>query len=188
MNDLTSPLKNPLDVLVTDLRPAPSRRQVAGHDRLEVTSRGRIWLILEGSVDLFLVDEHGRGPLFTVPAGQLIDSLPADPARIIAIPSSGTTVVETTREALLAATTRTSTEPVVRQAWNDWLQVLAALADDVATPLADLGGLEAAADAAASRAVARASAVTSASRSSTRRRSSRTSRAAIATRASTSGR
>lgn len=118
--------KPPASTLVSALGIGDRRRIVGGNDTLDVTTEGRIWLVLSGFVDVFLVDDAGRYSFMVVDEGGLIDSLPAtEPGvRIVGIPSAGTEVVETTREAVLTLAGRPE-RPALEEAWRGWLARLA---------------------------------------------------------------
>lgn len=118
--------KPPASTLVSALGLSDRRRIVGGSDALDVTTEGRAWLVLSGSVDIFLVDGVGRYSFAVVKEGGLIDCLPAtEPSvRIVGIPSAGTEVVETTREALLTLAGRPE-RPALEEAWRGWLTLLA---------------------------------------------------------------
>jgi NHLM bacteriocin system ABC transporter ATP-binding protein len=118
--------KPPAAPLVSALGLCDRRRIVGGNDTLDVTTEGRIWLVLSGAVDVFVVDGAGRYSFAVVKEGGLIDSLPANELgiRIVGIPSAGTEVVETTREALLTLASRPE-RPALEQAWRGWLALVA---------------------------------------------------------------
>ena len=119
----------PAGPLATALDIAGQRRIVDGHDMLDVTDRGRIWLVLSGGIDLFLVDRHGRFPVAEITAGGLIDAFaPAGPsAKIVGVPVAGTELVETTRAALQALAATPDHAAALAQIWQRWFDVLGRL-------------------------------------------------------------
>lgn len=119
--------KAPASALASTLGIGGERSIVGGSDPLDVTTEGRVWLVLSGAVQVFLVDETGRYPFLLVEAGGLINSLPAPrgTARLVGIPSANTEVVETTRTALQQLATLPDARPAVEQASRDWFGLLA---------------------------------------------------------------
>ncbi len=121
-----------------------ARRVVDGHDRLDVATRGRVWLVPSGAVDVFLLDGHGRTAILSVAAGGLLDSfaLP-EGVRLVGIPVAGTEIVETTRDALLALAENAEVAGALQDAWGGWLRLLAVLQGVDVPALADWTQLEA---------------------------------------------
>ncbi|MER9657009.1 ATP-binding cassette domain-containing protein [Mesorhizobium sp. M0152] len=123
---ITLSWKAPGSTLASALGIAGQRRIVGGNNTLDVTTVDRIWLVLSGSVEIFLVDRYGRYPFLSVEAGGLIDSLPAgDEFRFIGVPSADTEIVETTRKALWELASNVEARPALEQARNGWLALLA---------------------------------------------------------------
>jgi NHLM bacteriocin system ABC transporter ATP-binding protein len=118
--------KAPGSILASALGIGGQRRIVGGNDKLDVTTEGRVWLVLSGHVDVFLVDEIGRYPFLFVEAGGLIDGLPTanTAVRFVGVPSADTEVVETTRTALQQLAARSEVRPALKQAWRDWFELL----------------------------------------------------------------
>jgi NHLM bacteriocin system ABC transporter ATP-binding protein len=118
----------PAGPLAMALGIAGERRVVGGKDILDLSDTERVWLILSGTVDLFLVDRLGRYPIAQLVAGGLVDSFPAiDPAlRAIAVPSADAEIVATTRAALRAAAGTPETSSLAAGAWRTWFAALAA--------------------------------------------------------------
>ncbi|UYN94415.1 MAG: NHLP bacteriocin export ABC transporter permease/ATPase subunit [Enhydrobacter sp.] len=113
------PLAKALDLIA-------ARRLVNGNDVLDVTTRGRVWLVLSGSVDIFLVDEHGRTAILSVSAGGLVDSfVMPEAARLLGVPTGEAEIVETTRSAVLGLVSRDDASDALGQAWLGWRQILA---------------------------------------------------------------
>lgn len=118
--------KPPASTLASALGIGDQRRVVGGNDTLDVMTEGRIWLVLSGFVDIFIVDQSGRYSFLMVKEGGLIDSVPAsEPGiRIVGVPSAGAEVIETTRNSLLALASRPE-RPALEEAWRGWLTLLA---------------------------------------------------------------
>ncbi len=115
----------PATPLAAALGDAGHRRTVGGNEPLDISAAGRVWLVMSGSIDIFLLDASGRYLIAEIAEGGLVDALAApDPTvRVIGVPAADTEVVETTREALQALEA-TAAEPL-NDAWRDWLAAFA---------------------------------------------------------------
>lgn len=93
----------PAGLLAHSLGDTGRRRIVGGDERLDITTSGRIWLVLSGSVDLFLIDAHGRSAFHRVAGGGLIGDFEAtsgSDVQLAGIPTAETEIFETTEQAL----------------------------------------------------------------------------------------
>lgn len=137
----TAAWQAPASTLVAALGLAGHCRTCGANEPLALGERGRVWLVLSGSVDLFLVDQAGRYPIVRVPAGGLIDSLTsADAAiRFVGLPSADAVIVETTRAALAPLASHETAGPSHAEAWQHWLAHLC----DATTPAPSLTGVAA---------------------------------------------
>lgn len=108
---------------------AGQRRIVDGHDMLDITGDDRVWLILSGSIQLFLADRQGRFPVAEIDAGSLIDAFaPAGPsAKMVGTPIAGAEVVETTRAALQTLAVHPDQVATLKQIWQRWFDTLGRL-------------------------------------------------------------
>lgn len=105
---------------------AEKRVIVGGKDAFPLVGTGRCWLVLAGSVDIFWDDATGRTFLTEIEAGGLVDAVLAQdgPARVLAVPSEDTEIVETTRSALYALHVAQNGTDQFVEAWSIWIGAL----------------------------------------------------------------
>jgi NHLM bacteriocin system ABC transporter ATP-binding protein len=117
----------PAGPLALALGNAGARRVVGGHDVIELARPGRGWLVLSGTVDLFLADAQGRFPVTRIEAGGLIGALPVpeDGSRAIGVPAISTEILEIDGSALARLAADPQVAQLLDEALRGWRDALA---------------------------------------------------------------
>ncbi len=97
--------------LLGRLGPAAKTAMVGARESFPLSDRDTAYLVMNGALDLFLMDQLGGGTarryhLFRIEAGGLVFGLGADglsSAMVLAVPGNGTQIASFPREALLAS-------------------------------------------------------------------------------------